>query len=438
MPTPRRALARHTTQRTKSIRKPHLPEASYPSPTAAARRTFPRRPTAPLAAVSAAAPRRLLPHRRHAAWRQRAATRDHFPRYVPRCLDGAGGGRHRSPAAGAVDAFARSLRLERIVGDKNPTYRYQRDVETFFRKLRIWDIAPAPEAEATVQPAPTTTVRGNAGGRNTTLAATDRPIAPLYLTMQLPGERGQEFVLSRPFVPRGKANQLASFMVARSDPEHYGELVVYRIPDDKTAPSPARAASTINTDELIGEQFTLLERRDADVQPGSVQLLPLGDSIVYIRPIYVRTSTEGAYPRLRFAAVAYGDQAVLTNFNPERGDTSSLRTLEEAIEALITGDIPETPVEEPEEPEEPSPPEPQEPLPATVEELLTEAADLLARAEEVQGEDLGEYQRLVEEARRRIDEAARLAAGGSSPAAGDGSGAPPASVEIVPARPEGG
>ncbi|GIU88869.1 MAG: UPF0182 protein [Acidimicrobiia bacterium] len=313
------------------------------------------------------------------------------------------------------------------------------DVETFFRKLRIWDIAPAPEAEATVQPAPTTTVRGNAGGRNTTLAATDRPIAPLYLTMQLPGERGQEFVLSRPFVPRGKANQLASFMVARSDPEHYGELVVYRIPDDRTAPSPARAASTINTDELIGEQFTLLERRDADVQPGSVQLLPLGDSIVYIRPIYVRTSTEGAYPRLRFAAVAYGDQAVLTNFNPERGDTSSLRTLEEAIEALITGDIPETPVEEePAEPEEPSPAEPQEPLPATVEELLAEAADLLARAEEVQGEDLGEYQRLVEEARRRIDEAARLAAGGSSPAAGDGSGAPPASVEIVPARPEGG
>ncbi|MFH4284909.1 UPF0182 family protein, partial [Acinetobacter baumannii] len=49
------------------------------------------------------------------------------------------------------------------------------DVETFFRKLRIWDIAPAPEAEAAVQPAPTTTVRGNAGGRNTTLAATDRP-----------------------------------------------------------------------------------------------------------------------------------------------------------------------------------------------------------------------------------------------------------------------
>lgn len=303
------------------------------------------------------------------------------------------------------------------------TLYHMTDVETFFRKLRIWDIAPAPEAEPAAQPAPTTTARGNDGGRNTTLAATDRPIAPLYLTMQLPGESGQEFVLTRPFVPRGKANQLASFMVARSDPEHYGELVVYQIPEDKTAPSPARAASTINTDELIGEQFTLLERRDADVQPGSVQLLPLGNSIVYIRPIYVRTSTEGAYPRLRFAAVAYGDQAVLTNFNPERGDTSSLRTLEEAIEALITGDIPDAPVEEPpteppvEEPPAEEEPPPAEPLPSTVEELLAQAAELLARADEVQGEDLGEYQRLVEEARQLVEEASRLASGGGSPAA---------------------
>jgi UDP-glucose 4-epimerase len=43
------------------------------------------------------------------------------------------GFRYRYSTAGAVDAFARSLRLERTVGDKNPTYRYQRDVETFFR-----------------------------------------------------------------------------------------------------------------------------------------------------------------------------------------------------------------------------------------------------------------------------------------------------------------
>jgi UDP-glucose 4-epimerase len=43
------------------------------------------------------------------------------------------GFRYRYSSAGTVNAFARSLRLERTVGDKNPTYQYERDVETFFR-----------------------------------------------------------------------------------------------------------------------------------------------------------------------------------------------------------------------------------------------------------------------------------------------------------------
>ena len=43
------------------------------------------------------------------------------------------GFRYRYSTAGTVDAFARSLRLERAVGENNPTYKYERDVETFFR-----------------------------------------------------------------------------------------------------------------------------------------------------------------------------------------------------------------------------------------------------------------------------------------------------------------
>jgi UDP-glucose 4-epimerase len=43
------------------------------------------------------------------------------------------GFRYKYTTAGAVDAFARSLRLERAVGSSRPAYRYERDVETFFR-----------------------------------------------------------------------------------------------------------------------------------------------------------------------------------------------------------------------------------------------------------------------------------------------------------------
>ena len=43
------------------------------------------------------------------------------------------GFRYGYSTAGTIDAFARSLRLEGAVGSNSPSYRYERDVETFFR-----------------------------------------------------------------------------------------------------------------------------------------------------------------------------------------------------------------------------------------------------------------------------------------------------------------
>jgi UDP-glucose 4-epimerase len=40
---------------------------------------------------------------------------------------------YKYTTSGTVEAFARGLRLAKTVGDKNPTYRYQREVEDFFR-----------------------------------------------------------------------------------------------------------------------------------------------------------------------------------------------------------------------------------------------------------------------------------------------------------------
>ncbi|MGH8977875.1 MAG: hypothetical protein ACRDV7_07350, partial [Acidimicrobiia bacterium] len=40
---------------------------------------------------------------------------------------------YRHTSAGTVEAFAQGLRLAGAVGDTNPSYEYQRDVETFFR-----------------------------------------------------------------------------------------------------------------------------------------------------------------------------------------------------------------------------------------------------------------------------------------------------------------
>jgi len=43
------------------------------------------------------------------------------------------GFQYRYTNAGTVEAFARGLRLAKTIGDKHPTYRYEREVEDFFR-----------------------------------------------------------------------------------------------------------------------------------------------------------------------------------------------------------------------------------------------------------------------------------------------------------------
>jgi UDP-glucose 4-epimerase len=43
------------------------------------------------------------------------------------------GFRYRHTTAGAIEAFARGLRLKNAVGEKNPSYKYQREIEDFFR-----------------------------------------------------------------------------------------------------------------------------------------------------------------------------------------------------------------------------------------------------------------------------------------------------------------
>ena len=43
------------------------------------------------------------------------------------------GFQYQYTTAGTVEAFAQGLRLAATVGDKHPTYQYERDVENFFR-----------------------------------------------------------------------------------------------------------------------------------------------------------------------------------------------------------------------------------------------------------------------------------------------------------------
>src|SRR3989454_3673805 len=91
-----------------------------------------------------------------------------------------------------------------------------------------------------------------------------------HIVMRLPGERQAEFILMVPFTPRGKDN-LASWMVARNDGEHYGRLVLYRLPKQSLVYGPTQIVNRINQDTDISRQISLWDQRGSEVIRGNLR-----------------------------------------------------------------------------------------------------------------------------------------------------------------------
>jgi hypothetical protein len=325
-------------------------------------------------------------------------------------------------AARMSDALRRHLRypedLFRAQTEQFALYHITDPVQ-FFNKQDIWDVTPTPDTPSTSPITIAPRQGGGDGGRNTTLPASGSPSRPLYLTMQLPGEEQEEFALQRSFTPRRKSGILSSFIFARNDGEHYGQLVVYSVADAQ-APSSHKAASAIESDQFISSRFSLLDQRGSTVEKGEVQLLPIGDAVLYVRPIWITGESGQPYPRYRFTAAVSGDRAVLGYDVDDAvrallsgAPTQLQRDVESGrpIEGVPPGDgatttttSPTTPTTAPTGTTTPGTQPPGE----TVEQLLQRAQREYAAANEALAQrDLGRYQEHVRTAEQLVAEALR-------------------------------
>jgi uncharacterized protein len=157
----------------------------------------------------------------------------------------------------------------------------------------------------------------------TALAAEPRGqvMEPYYTVMRLPGEQAAEFIQMLPFTPARKDN-LASWMVARSDGEHYGRMRVFRFPKQKVVFGPRQIIARINQDQTIAPQITLWNQQGSEVLQGTLLVIPIEESLLYVRPLYLR-SAGGRIPELKRVIVAHQNQIVME------------ATLEEALERLF-------------------------------------------------------------------------------------------------------
>ncbi|CAN5440592.1 MAG: UPF0182 family membrane protein [Acidimicrobiia bacterium] len=258
----------------------------------------------------------------------------------------------------------------------------------FFSGVDPWEIASDPSN--TVRDA----LRGE-GGFLDTEGESVRPMLPYYLLMRLPGEEDMSFLIMQPFTPRSRPN-MVSFMVAKSGPEDYGEIIDFRLPARSAQQGPGQVGQFINQDPEISAQFTLLSQGGSDVIQGNMLVVPIEESLLYVQPIYIRANSGGGagIPEFKRVVVSFNGQI-------EMGEslTDTLATIFGASE------LPE----EPGTPPEPGPEEPPTEVPPEVAALLDAAAEKFLEADAaLAAGDLAGYAVAIDEARALIDEARTL------------------------------
>ncbi len=144
-----------------------------------------------------------------------------------------------------------------------------------------------------------------------------------HMIMKLPGEEKEEFILMLPYTPANKDN-LAAWMVARSDGEHYGELLVYRFPKQKLVFGPKQIVNRINQDPEISRQISLWDQRGSQVNQGNLLVIPIEESLLYVRPLYIRAE-GGKIPELKRVIVAYESSIAMD------------KTLSGALDSIFSG-----------------------------------------------------------------------------------------------------
>jgi uncharacterized membrane protein (UPF0182 family) len=133
---------------------------------------------------------------------------------------------------------------------------------------------------------------------------------PYYTVMKLPGEKKEEYILLMPFSP-AKRNNLAAWLTARCDEPNYGKILAYTFPRDRLIFGPKQIDARINQDSAISQQLTLWSQRGSQVIRGSMLIIPIERSLLYIQPLYLSSADKGGLPELRRVIVAYENEVVM-------------------------------------------------------------------------------------------------------------------------------
>ena len=140
---------------------------------------------------------------------------------------------------------------------------------------------------------------------------------PYYLTLQMPGQTSTSFSLTSTYVPTGRSRSvLTGFLAVDADAGStpgqpkagYGQLRLLALPRDTVISGPGQVANSFASDPNVSQVLNLLQQSNTKVERGNLLTLPLAGGLLYVQPVYVKSSGTNAYPLLQRVLVAFGDK----------------------------------------------------------------------------------------------------------------------------------
>ncbi len=163
---------------------------------------------------------------------------------------------------------------------------------------------------------------------------------PYYLTLEMPGQEEPAFSLTTTYVPasndRGASSQIITgFAAVDSDAgttpgeksDGYGTIRLLELPQSSVIAGPVQVQNDIQSNAAVAEQVRLLSLgQGSEVIYGNLLTLPVGGGLLYVEPIYARSTGENSFPQLRKVVAVFGDRVAIAD------------TLDTALDDLFGGD----------------------------------------------------------------------------------------------------
>ncbi|OHX34281.1 hypothetical protein BJL95_03825 [Methylomonas sp. LWB] len=141
-------------------------------------------------------------------------------------------------------------------------------------------------------------------------------VLPYFITMDFDRcNDEEEFVMINPMTPVHRDNLSMVGVAGTMDPincdhSYQPGLTIFKFPKAVQVNGPSQVNALIDQNPEIAAQFTLWNQQGSEVRKGRMVILPMGNSILYVQPIYM-LATKTRIPELARVIVSIGNQVVM-------------------------------------------------------------------------------------------------------------------------------